>query len=230
MVGQSEVNLQTVVKKTAYMIILFLLLAIVLFFNVGNYIDVTEKPVKSDLIACMGGGDIERAQKSVWLYNQGYSKQNILIMTGNTDDYMAYIKKHAPKLKLVQNPKIKNTAGEVRYIKKYMVKHHYKSVIIVSDPPHTRRIKILTNLISVKGDKKFSYVFVGSGVTWWHRSRYYQNRAVLSFALGETLKITYTYFYYGLMERLGIKWDESEYLTLKKRFNEFKKGLLSIVE
>lgn len=190
----------------------------------------TEKPLTSDLVACMGGGDIERAQKSVWLYKQGYSKQNILILTGNTDDYMVYIGKHAPKLKLIQHPKIKNTAEEVRFIKKYMAEHHYESVIIVSDPPHTRRIKILTNLISVKGDEKFTYVFVGSGVAWWHRSKYYQNRSALSFALGEVLKIPYTYFYYGLMVKLGIKWDESEYETLRKRFGEFKKILLSIVE
>ncbi len=222
--------MKTIVKRLLYITILLVLASIIFFFNTGKYLDVTQKPVKSDLIACMGGGDIERAQKSVWLYNEGYSKQNILIMTGNTDDYMAYIRKHAPKLELIQNPKIKNTADEVWFIKKYMAEHHYESVIIISDPPHTRRIKILTNLISVKGDEKFSYVFVGSVVAWWHRSKYYQNRSALHFALGEILKIPYTYVYYGLMVKLGIKWDESEYHTLKMRFNEFKKRLLSIVE
>lgn len=212
------------------MMILFLLLLIVLFFNVGNYIDVTEKPVKSDLIACMGGGDIERAQKSVWLHKQGYSKKNMLIMTGNTDDYIAYIKKYASNLKLVQNRKIKNTADEVLFIKKYMLKHDYKTVIIISDPPHTRRIRILTKLISIEGDEKFSYVFVDDDVSWWDRNKYYQNKIAFRFALGEVLKIPYTYFYYGLMVKLGVKWDEPEYQTLKMRFNEFKKRLLSIVE
>jgi len=44
-----------------------------LFFSLGKWIDVTEKPVKADIIVCLGGGTSERVQKAVSLYAQGYS-------------------------------------------------------------------------------------------------------------------------------------------------------------
>ncbi len=201
-----------------------------MFFNTGKYVDATQQPAKCDLIACLGGGSHERIKKSVWLYKEGYSNENIIILTGSNDKNIAYARKYAPKLELVKNSKPKNTAEEVRFIKKYMAECHYKSVIIVSAPPHTRRIRILTDLISVKGDEKFSYILIDNNASWWHHDKYYQNRTAFRFTLSEILKIPYTYLYYGVFEKLGIKWDETEYQTLRKRFQVFKKELLLIVE
>ncbi len=211
--------MKTVVKQLSYMIVLLVSILIILFFAAGEYFDITQKPIKSDLIVCLGGGSSKRIQKSMDLYNEGYSKQKLLLLVGASDDNKKYVMKNYPGSRYVVSPYFNNTAKEILFIKKYMVENHYKSVIIVSDPPHTRRVKILTDLISVNNDEKFSYVFVGSGVSWWHRNKYYQNKKALKYVLIETPKTLYVYLYYGLMKKLGITLNESEYLTLKKRFN-----------
>jgi len=204
-------------------IVIFVFILIVLFFGAGKYLDITLKPIKSDLIVCLGGGGSNpwRIQKSMNLYNKGYSDQKLLLLTGNPDSYTKYVMKYYPKTKYIVSPHYHSTGQEIQFIKKYMAEHHYKSVIIVSDPYHSRRIKILTDLISVKHDEKFTYVFVSSGVSWWHRNKYYQNPRAIKAALGEILKIPYTYLYYGLLVKLGITWNESEYLALKRRYSVF---------
>ncbi len=204
------------------MIVICVFILIVLFFTAGEYLDITRKPIKSDLIVCLGGsGGSARIQKAINLYHKGYSEQKLLLLTGNPDTYKKYVMKYYPETRYIVSPHCDSTGQEIQFIKQYMAKHHYTSVIIISDPYHTRRIKILTDLISVKNDEKFTYVLVSSGVSWWHRNKYYQNPRALKSALGELLKIPYAYLYYGLMVKLGITWNESEYLALKKRYNVF---------
>ncbi len=210
------------------MMILFIL--ILFFFKAGEYFDVTQKPVKSDLIVCLGGGSSKRIQKSIDLYNEGYSEQNFLVLVGDSNFHKEYIIKNYPETNYIVSLPYNNTAKEIQFIKKYMSEHHYKSVIIVSEPPHSRRIKVLTDLLSVKDDDKFSYLFVGSDVSWWHRNKYYQSPRALKFVFSETLKIVYVYLNYGLMEKLGIALNESEYLTLKKRFEAFKLRVVGFFE
>lgn len=216
-----EISLKTLAKTLSYSAIFILFAFIVLFFSVGKYIDVTQKPVESDLIVCLGGGTPERVQKSIALYTEGYSKQQLLLFPGEPYANRNYIRKHNPEIRFVLNPNAKNTADEVRFVKKYMSEHHYDSVIIVSDPPHTRRVKILTDLISVKNDEKFSYVFVSSDVLWWDRDRYWKNPRASHFVKHEILRIPYTYVYYGLLEKVGFEWSNSEYKELKSNMNEF---------
>ena len=198
------------------------LILIILFFTAGEYFDITEKPIKSDLIVCLGGkGGPKRIQKSMDLYHQGYSEQKLLLV-GKSDTQKKYIMKYYPETKYIVSPQYNNTAKEIQFIKKHMVENHYKSVIIVSDPPHTKRIKILTDLISVENDENFSYVFISSGASWWDRNKYYQHPQALKFVFSETLKTLYVYFNYGLMEKLGISLNESEYLAVKKKFKVFR--------
>ena len=66
-------------------VVLFFMLSVVGFLNYGKYLDVTSKPVVSDIIVCLGGGgNLERMKKAVDLYKNGYSQKNILIVTGGT--------------------------------------------------------------------------------------------------------------------------------------------------
>ena len=202
------------------------LLSVFVFLNLGKWLNITTQPVKTDLIVCLGGGTLERAQKSISLYNEGYSKQNLLLLPGEPYANRNYIRKHNPEIRYVLNPDAENTADEILFVKKYMAEHQYDKVIIVSDPPHTRRVKILTDLISVKNDEKFSYVFVSSDVSWWDRNKYYQNQKAFRFVWNEILRIPYTYVYYGLLEKIGFEWSDSEYKVLKKKFSEFMNGEL----
>ena len=212
------------------MIISFILIFVIIFFKAGAYFDITQKYVKSDLIVCLGGGGgNKRIQKSIDLYNEEYSKEKLLLV-GKSDSQKKYLMEYYSEIKYIIGPHYNNTAKEIQFIKKYMVENHYKSVIIVSDPPHSRRVKILTDLISVKNDENFSYTFVSSNVSWWNIDQYYQHPHALKFVFSETLKILYVYFNYGLMENLGIALNESEYLVLKKKFKVFRRDIVSFFE
>ncbi len=220
-----------IIKIVFFAIILMSFLLIIYLINIGDYLDVTQEPVKSDIVACLASRDIERIYKASELYRMGYSYRRIIILTGRAYDYENYIKKNIPRLRYILDEKSTRTSEEIKFIKQYMVKHNYKSVIIISDPPHSRRIKILTKLISVKNDENLSYIFVGSNAPWWDPQKYYKSRTAVDRVISETLKILYTYINYILMQKLDIGWEESKHYTiLKNRFIELKHKLLSYID
>ena len=53
-----------------------LLLIAILFVNLGHWLsEPVNKPVKTDLIVTLGGGDTERDQMAADLYKAGYAKK-----------------------------------------------------------------------------------------------------------------------------------------------------------
>jgi len=65
-------------------IVLFLLslLALYLFMNLGRFVDVTQQPVKADIIVSFGGDSGSRIKRSLQLYKEGYSRSHKIIYTG----------------------------------------------------------------------------------------------------------------------------------------------------
>lgn len=218
-------------------IVLYSLVSIILFgiygfFNFGNYLDISNKPVKSDLIVCLGGTkDLSRIKKSVALFKYGYSKTNIVLVTGgtnytkkdhNADKRIAYLNELDNNITAIYNPYTENTAEEILYIKKYMKENKYKTVTIVSDPPYTRRINMLADIFSLNeiGDVNI----VSSEPTWWTKERYYLNKYSRSMALSEFVKIPYNYLLYGVLDKFGylpaIQNFEKKF-EIRKTFSDF---------
>ncbi len=158
--------------------------------NLGKWIDVTQEPIKSDIVICLGGGTIDRVKKSIALLNEGYSAK--LLLLGESWYNHPYIKKNYPDLPVVIDESPKNTQEEVWLIKRYMKEHGYQSALIVTDPPHTRRIKILTSKLLDNGDN-ITFRMVGSDVVWWDAKNYYRNEKARSFVWHEVPKIVYRY-------------------------------------
>ncbi len=203
-------------SKTAFFSILLVIsLLFFVLFNLGKYLDVSMKPEKTDIIVSLNKG-IARVNKSLCLIRQGYSKKNILVLTYNRKTHNDYIVKKMPELKLIIDSSPYNTAEEIKFIKKYMVKNHYQSAAIVSDPPHTRRIEILTKLIRIKGDENIKFIILGSKVPWWEKEKYYKDKRSFRFAITEMIKIPYTVFWYGFIEKFGIVWEISVYQKIKR--------------
>ena len=144
-------------KKIIFSFTAMLLLLTFVFLNLGKWIDVTEKPVKSDIIVCLGGGTIERVKKSIELIEQGYARKQLFMLIGESWYNQPYIKKNYPGINIVIDESPKNTKEEVLFIKQYMKKHSYKSALIVTDPPHSGRVKLLTTLVSVESDEKMTF-------------------------------------------------------------------------
>lgn len=197
--------------------IIFLITAVVLFFELGNIFDITTPPKKADIIVCLGGGDIQRLQKAQELYHAGFSKQKRLIYTGSNIFYhdmsdnehakkyykKAYFLAHGiPRSSLV-HIWAHNTMTEIRRVKKYMLDHHYKSVIFVTDPPHSRRIDILLHHICNYDKMKIQTIIVGSDAWWWDKEKYFLSKNASIYIFLEMIKIVYNYILYGVIERFG---------------------------
>ena len=174
-----------------------------LFINLGSYLDITQQPVESDIIVCLGGGAQERVEKSIGLYRQGYAKKNILLLIGSNWSHVAYAKKFASDVQYMGRSGPRNTAEEILYIKTLMKNQQYKSAIIVSEPAHSRRIMMLSRLVSINGDEDFLFIPVSSDVKWWDRKKYFYNGQALSMAVLEFLKMLNSYYVYGILGRLN---------------------------
>ena len=115
-------------------IILFITIIIVyLFLNLGNFMDVTEKPQQADIIVSLGGDDYGcRVKKAVSLYKKGISTSKILLYTG-PDETHSNFKEFRSKKQYFLNQNLKNknilhvyritnTMEELLFIKKYQSK------------------------------------------------------------------------------------------------------------
>ena len=220
------------VKKILYVFVLLLVAAIYGFFNFGNYLDATEKPIKSDLIVCLGGGkDLIRIKKSLELHEKGYDKSNVLLVTGgtaftqkdhNADDRMAYLSKQEENISVIYNPYTKNTAEEMLFIKNYMKAHEYKTVLIVTEPPHARRVRMLADILAP--EQKIDMTIVSSEPKWWSKKTYYLNKYAGYMALSEFVKMPYGYLVYGILDKFGYlskAHEVEEEFKIREKFHQF---------
>lgn len=191
-------------KKILFYSILWFVIVPLAFLNYGKWIDATNEPVKADMIVCLGGGTVERLNMAVDLIEKGYSKSKSVMLLGESYDTKSYLEKTYPHTVIVQHHEPKNTKEEVLYIKRYMVKNGYKSALVVTDPPHSRRVSLLDTLLDIKGDDDIDLHMVSSKVSWWHEKKYYDDDRSGQFVLAETVRILYSIFCYGIVERLGV--------------------------
>ena len=190
--------------KLLFILITFLVLFIYSFYNLGYFLDVTEKPIKSDLIVCLGGGDhSRRVEKTIELQKENYLKSNTIIFTG-VKKIKDIEKKLDENINIIIDPTLTNTAQEVKYIKEYMLEHDLSSVLIIADPPQSRRISILKEVYKVKNDDNLSFKIISNDLKIWDSKYYYKNDSSRRYAFAEGIKIVYNVFVYKLINDLGL--------------------------
>jgi hypothetical protein len=224
-----------ILKVFFFSLAIFSLIIIFLIINLGNFLDISEEPIKSDVIVSLGGGNLDRTKKAFELYEKDFSLKKIIILTGdertikdkdnNLDDKrIKYLKEnHIDTNNIIHKRTVKNTIEEINYIKEYMIENKYTSAIIVSDPPHTKRISYLLNKIHKLNDEYLSFFLVKSDVPWWNKEIYYKNKKAQMFALSEYFKLMYSYFIYEISEPLGFISFLDENIT--PNANEIRKNL-----
>ena len=210
-------------KRLSILVSILTIFLIYSFFNLGNFLDVTSQPSKTDLIVCLGGGtDKARPQKTVELYKNGFLKDKSIIFTGvKSIDKNTYnmIDKN---INIITNDKVKNTMEEVLYIKDFIKEKDLKSVIFITDAPHSRRVKFFWDTFG-ENLNDISFSIVSSDLKSWDSSKYYTNDFSLKYAFSEFTKLIYNSILYGVFEKLGFK-EEFE-KNYKKELREMKKEL-----
>lgn len=180
-------------------VVLIQLISFVCLINWGGVFFSTPNnaPEKSDLIVVLGGGTGDRLEKSLELYNAGYAPK--LLLTGLPEmhqqvlpTYSTWRKKYlleqnVPETSILIDNSARNSLEEARAVKELMQKHNWHKVIIVSDPPHLRRLSMIySNIFTPKND---SIVYlVKSNPTWWNAKQWWRNPVATQFVLLEILK------------------------------------------
>lgn len=196
------------IKYLFLTILILIILGAFTILNLGNFLDVSETPRKSDIIVSLGGGDLDRIKKSLELYNKDFSKKNILILTGShkniNDPRIKYIKtNNTSEINIIEISNTKNTYEEMVFIKTFLIEKKYTSAIIVSDAPHSKRISYLLDKVKIKNSSNLEFNIVSSSTEWWNKELYYKNIRARIFAISEVIKILFSYIRYEFLEKIG---------------------------
>jgi len=166
--------------------------------------DVTQKAQKADIIVTLGGDDYGcRVKKAVSLYNKGISSSGILLYTGPDDTLnikskrQYFLNQNLKNKNILHVYRITNTMEELLFIKKYMIYNNYKSVVFISHPHHSRRIKILANVIAGYKDNNLKLSIVSCNPVWWNKNKYYANKISLTATLLASIKLMYNLIKYN---------------------------------
>jgi uncharacterized SAM-binding protein YcdF (DUF218 family) len=183
-----------------------LLLIAIALFNLGNWLsEPANKPAQADLIVALGGGNGERDQMAARLYKAGYADKILITGMGRSSkaglSYYQYprslffLMQGIPDEALMFDGLAINTHQETINLAALMTTQHWRSVLIVSDPPHIHRIDYcLETLFNNKG---LSYRLITSDIPSWHTGRWWHEPRWLFFCVSEAIKLVYYAVVYG---------------------------------
>lgn len=187
---------------------IFFILTILLFINFGNFLDLTTEPKQSDIIVVLGGGKDSRIKKGLELYKENLSISNQILFTGkNLCDsvlprfyFSEFLENNGLNRNNIINIKnISNTAEELIEIKKYLKQNDFKSVLFVTHPTHTLRIKLLANLLEDYEKEDIKINFASADHTKvWSSQYYFLELESIKLVFSEYIKIVYNLIKYTI--------------------------------
>jgi uncharacterized SAM-binding protein YcdF (DUF218 family) len=173
--------------------------AIYAFFNAGYWLQApAQTPVGADAIVVLGGDDGQRSLKALDLYRSGYAP--LVVLTGLERGSAApppsltwrasFLEARGlPRANLRFEVKARNSYEEAADILALMRREAWHTVIIVSDPPHMRRLAwTWTRAFEGSG---LSYVLVASEPDWWSPGAWWRDETSGAFVIMEWIKLTY---------------------------------------
>jgi uncharacterized SAM-binding protein YcdF (DUF218 family) len=155
-------------------------------------------PERANAIVILGGDDGERSLRALALYRDGYAP--IIVLTGLERGNAApparltwradYLAAHGvPKSALRFEVQSRNTYEEATQVLALMRKQRWQSVIVVSDPPHMRRLS--WSWARVFQGSGLRYVLVRSAAEWWSPGDWWRDELSGAFVIMEYIKLAY---------------------------------------
>lgn len=187
---------------------IFFILVILLFINLGNFLDLTTEPKKSDIIIVLGGGKDTRIKKGLELYKENFSNSNQIVIPHKnftnavlSKGYLEnFIKKYEiNESMIIYLERLPNTVEELIEIKKYLKQNDFKSVLFVTHPTHTLRIKLLANLLEDYEKEDIKINFASADHTKvWSSQYYFLELESIKLVFSEYIKIVYNLIKYTI--------------------------------
>jgi len=186
---------------------IYFVVGLIIFLNLGNFLDLTNTPKKSDVIVILGGEKSYRIKKGLELYRIDFSISKKVIFTGLWYDMISnrfYFQKSLKENNLDKNniinlKNVSNTFEELLEIKSYLLKNNLHSVLFVTHPTHTLRIKILANLLEDYDKENIKINFASADHTKvWSSQFYFLEWESIKLVFLEYLKIVYNLVKYSI--------------------------------
>lgn len=175
----------------AALLVLLALAGVIAFRGIGRWLVVEDSLDRSDAIVVLSGGLPYRAMEAAKIFHQGIAPQVWLTQPANTSDVLSkmsipfegeegysrsvLIYEGVPDSDIrILTPVIVNTEDEERTIIAEMQATHASRVILVTSPPHTRRVRTLWRHLApagltliVRGASEDEY----DAGHWWRTTR-----------------------------------------------------------
>lgn len=169
------------------------------FLAAGHFLEApAQAPVKADLIFALGGDNGARADRVLELYRKGFAPKILLGVEGahskTRATYLGWRARYLidagiPESALLQDTSSANSYDEATRTLRLMQAMKLNRVLVVSDPPHMRRLAWVWGRVFAGSGKEF--VLVASGMEDWDAAHWWRTSPNAQFVFGEYIKLAY---------------------------------------
>lgn len=173
------------------------------FVNAASFLEWPARaPTRADAIFVLGGDAGDRVVRAAELHRDGLA--SVFVLTGMEDGVdetrLAYLnwRVHVlaaagvPEDAIVLDSTSSNSEEEAAFGLRLAKARGWKRVMVVSDPPHMRRLQLLWERAFAGSGIEF--VLVASRPRWWLPGRWWGSRKSAQFVVQEYIKLAYTLF------------------------------------
>lgn len=147
-----------------------------------------ELPRSADVVVVLGGDDAGvRYIRGCELILAGHSKRLLLINRGASERKDALERLRGVEVRTDDLPI--NSWQEAQAVRAWMQAYGWRSVLVVSDPPHMLRLRYTWS--SVFRGSDLSYFLIATDPPWWSAWRWWGNPLSANFVGSEVLKLGY---------------------------------------
>ena len=170
------------------------------FWYAGQYLSAPAGvPRAADCIVALGGDTGDRIMKALDLYRRGYAPW--ILLTGVEDSpsdtrraYLTWraeylVKAGVPSAAILYDEHSTNSRDEARNTLALANARGWKSVLVVSDPPHMRRLARAWGKAFAGAGK--NYILVATAPAWWRERAWWQSERAAQFVITEYVKLCY---------------------------------------
>ncbi len=149
-------------------------------------------PSHVDAVVVLGGDGGQRYARALEVVMDGYSKRLLLINPNEPVVKAALSQLRGVQVQFDNSPH--NSWEEAKAVRTRMLANGWKSVLVVSDPPHMLRLKYAFGSNFWGSD--LSYTLIATNPSWWSAQGWWQNKIAKDFVISEVQKLGYYVLHY----------------------------------
>ena len=170
------------------------------FWHAGRYLSAPAGVAEpADCIVALGGDTGDRIVTALDLYRRGYAPW--ILLTGVEDSpgdtrraYLTWraeylVKAGVPSAAILYDEHSANSRDEARNTLALASARGWKSVLVVSDPPHMRRLARAWGKTFAGTGR--NYILVATAPAWWRERAWWQSERAAQFVITEYVKLGY---------------------------------------